>query len=252
MSYKLRLGSTLEFDNREQDLMLVIKQLTDQHKLGQYINALLRYVWENPEQFKDTDIDPLKYGISDRRAAFFNDVNGRVKKCQDAINGMYREMIALSTAAKVGATFGLVENTSDFLMGLECIENYTEKIKQILNTSGLSAYESANKTKSKAEEIANSAAEILVKMMVAKRIDLRIDQQKSQQTAVSEVHMARDVPQEPQASAQPVVAGAAPVKPVAAPVQTPATPVVQENKQTETKDDVVSDDISALESFLGM
>lgn len=166
--YKIRLGTTLRFDmNKELDLVKNVKDLTDKHKLGSYINALLRYVWENPEKFKGSIVDPYINGLSMRREAYFNHIEGEVKECKKALDYMYAEMITLNTAAKVGSTIGLVESTSEFLNGLEYIEGYINKLKSNYDLGNMSGmYESAKV--SKAEEVANKAADILVKMMVAK------------------------------------------------------------------------------------
>ena len=176
MDYKMRLGATLEFDSgKELDLIKNVKDLTERHKLGAYINNLLRYVWENPEQFKGTDICPLANGLTPKRQAYFNNIEKELSACKKSIDEMYKEMIVLSTAAKVGATFGLVENASEFLMGLTCIEEYVKRIRSKLNLGvwGEGVYESAKKQNT--EEIANQAAEVLVKILMSKRVDLRIN-----------------------------------------------------------------------------
>lgn len=172
----MRLGATLEFDSgKELDLIKNVKDLTERHKLGAYINNLLRYVWENPEKFKGTDICPLANGLTPKRQAYFNNIDKELSACKKSIDEMYKEMIVLSTAAKVGATFGLVENASEFLMGLTCIEEYIKRIRSKLNLGvwGDGAYENAKKQN--VDEIANQAAEVLVKILMSKRVDLRIN-----------------------------------------------------------------------------
>ena len=172
----MRLGATLEFDSgKELDLIKNVKDLTERHKLGAYINNLLRYVWENPEKFKGTDICPLTNGLTPKRQAYFNNIEKELSACKKSIDEMYKEMIVLSTAAKVGATFGLVENASEFLLGVTCIEEYVKRIRSKLNLGvwGDGVYESAKQQN--VEEIANQAAEVLVKILLSKRVDLRIN-----------------------------------------------------------------------------
>lgn len=174
MEQSIRLGSVIKFDDyKEKDLLQAVKELTAQHKLGSYIENMLRYIWDNPEKFKGTKVDPSRYGVRTSRNAFFNQMAKEVQECRNAVNQLYNEMILLSTAAKVGQTFGLVENTSDYLLGLECIEKYTERIRRELGMIG-TLYE--HRKISKAEEVANQASDILIKMMLAKNVDLRIKQ----------------------------------------------------------------------------
>lgn len=141
--------------------------LTDRHKLGAYINELLRYAWENPEKFEGTVVDPYKNNISMRRQKFFDHIEHEVKNCKQSLNYMYQEMIALNTAAKVGATMGLVESTNEFLLGLKHIEGYIRRLRDEYDLNKLDGmFESENKWK--VEEVADRAADILVKMMMAK------------------------------------------------------------------------------------
>lgn len=182
MEQSIRLGSVIKFDDyKEKDILNAVKELTAQHKLGLYIENMLRYIWDNPEKFKGTKVDPSIYGVKTSRKAFFSQVAKEVQECRNAVNQLYNEMILLSTAAKVGQTFGLVENTSDYLLGLECIEKYTERIRKELGMVG-TLYEHGKM--SKAEEVANQAADILVKMMLAKNVDLRIKQSGEQASTV--------------------------------------------------------------------
>lgn len=169
MDYSIRLGTTLRF-SKEQELDLIknVQDLTDRHKLGAYINELLRYVWENPEKFEGTVVDPYKNNISMKRRQFFNHVDSEVKKCKESLEYMYKEMLILNTAAKVGSTVGLVESTSEFLDGLEYIEGYIRKLKDSYNLDRLDG-KCVSDSKDSVEEIANRAADILIKMMVVKR-----------------------------------------------------------------------------------
>lgn len=176
MDYKVRLGATLEFDSaKELDLIKNVKDLTERHKLGAYINALLRYAWEHPEKFKGTEVCPLANGLEPKRDAYFNNIDKELLSCKKAIDEMYKEMLQLYTAAKVGATFGLVENTSEFIFGLQCIEEYIKKIRNKLNLGTWSEGIYEIEKKQNPEEVANAAADILIKMMVSKNVDLRIN-----------------------------------------------------------------------------
>lgn len=167
--YNIRLGTTLRFSkNQELDLIKNVMDLTDRHKLGAYINELLRYVWEHPEKFEGTVVDPYKNNISMRRKQFFDHVELEVKNCKRSLDYMYSEMIALNTAAKVGATLGLVESTDEFLLGLKHVEGYIRRLRNDYDLNKLDGmFESENTWK--VEEIADKAADILVKMMMAKR-----------------------------------------------------------------------------------
>ena len=173
---KLKLGSTLEFiEGKEDDIIRTVKELTACHKLGAYINSLLRYVWENPEKFSRTEIDPLRYGIHPKRNAFFKEVNYKVEESRQAIERLYSESVVLLAAAKAGATLGLIENTEDYILGVESVEQYVKSLKSSLGLHNISYIPSGSKT-TEIESIAESASEILVKMMVAKGVDLRIQQ----------------------------------------------------------------------------
>lgn len=240
MDYKVRLGATLEFDSaKELDLIKNVKDLTERHKLGAYINALLRYAWEHPEKFKGTEVCPLANGLEPKRDAYFNNINKELLSCKKAIDEMYKEMLQLYTAAKVGATFGLVENTSEFIFGLQCIEEYIKKIRNKLNLGTWSEGIYEIEKKQNPEEVANAAADILIKMMVSKNVDLRINSGAPANTQAPVVGKNNQFVNNSGNSNTPTE-------------NNNNAPVVSENNSTENKDAVNDDNMDLVASFCNM
>ena len=174
-SYRLRLGATLEFDMaREYDLVQTVKDLTKSHKLGAYINKLLRYVWENPDKFKGTPVDCSENGITNYRVSYFNEVSSEVGKLQKSLEGLYREVLVLSTAAKVGATFGLVEKADEVLLGLQAINEYSKAIRDKLDFGQWGHLISTDGMTPDPEGISMKAADILINILISKGEGRRI------------------------------------------------------------------------------
>lgn len=174
---EVRLGAKLTFDKKEVDLALMVEELTKQHKLGKYINDLLRYAWENPEQFKGTEIDVSKYGVSDLRQRYFNALRSDVDRCKEIVKYIYREMLPLSAAVKSGVTFGIVEKTDDFLLTIQCVEHYIDGLSKILGYDVREVQGSCSKElRDDIKGITSKATEDIINLLIAKGVDLRIQQ----------------------------------------------------------------------------
>lgn len=168
-SINVKLGATLTFDaERERDIVANIQLLLSKHKLGPYINKLLRYAWEHPEEFEGTELDMAEWGLTHSRSAFFASVEKELRKSKSNLAETIDSLHEITTAIKVGQNIGLIGKVETTALAVFAIQKHMESFSKALDISY-----SLNKEyeKDKAENIqtiAEKAAELVLEMLGGK------------------------------------------------------------------------------------
>lgn len=165
---QIKLGSTLKFDSlREKDIIELIEKLKGKHKLGEFINDLIRYAYENPDKFTSTPIDTG--GISERRR-FFSEINAQVVEMKDKIDAIHKSVVALCATKDIWNSVGLEQKIEANLLaslvvklelerleksiGLEsCLKSYKLDNETYIDKVNTLAYEASEKVKEDMPEI---------------------------------------------------------------------------------------------------
>lgn len=129
----IKLGATITFDKeKESDIVTNLHDLLSRRKLGAYLNRLIRYVWENPDKFKDTEIEMEKWGLTYTRQEFFKEINDEINSIKSKIKQVTDELHSIQTVVKTYDILGVYEKIDMSSLAMIAIDKHIKKFETSL------------------------------------------------------------------------------------------------------------------------
>lgn len=146
MDYKLKLGATLSFSGeQERDIVVQLESLKKRHKLGEFISASLRVIFENPEFAKEHGLSLGSYGLSDNRQEFFNAVTKKVNEMNTKVDEIYKMALQTYTLATFNKRIGVDDKSKNILMAQFILQKQMAEMCRILGVDTMGNSYEANK-----------------------------------------------------------------------------------------------------------
>lgn len=167
----IRVSSVLSFDSaQEKDIISLVNALSSNHKLGQYLCALIRLSVDNPEMFfKSNGKNEINKSFKEMcngsiyidRKDFFKDCNDRVDEMKTKVDRMYEMILEMYTLSLMGKHLGLEDKSKNALTANFIIEKQLAELQNIIGTSISSSMFASNKEQN-TEKLAADILEFII------------------------------------------------------------------------------------------
>lgn len=183
---KVKLGCVLTFDtNKEQDVVDTVEELRAKHKLGKFINALLRVASDNPEVM--SKVWNEFNGEISSRDEFFKSLSSQVSECKDNIEVLNDEITSIIAAYKYGASSGLLNNAYNVALASIANDRHLKQVNRRLK--GSFAVDTDKRLLANVEKVSDLAVEKVVTALQNVEVEALL-------SSVKQVNMVSMVPQD--------------------------------------------------------
>lgn len=146
MITKVKLGATIAFDlEHERDIVALLDDLRQSHKLGEYISHTIRYAVEHQEDFEKETKVYARLGVSNRRKEFFDKVEQSLRIIAERVNEIYRVTNNLKALAQFNKKLGLLERVDSAYMAQFIVQKQINDLCRILGVNSLESKFASNK-----------------------------------------------------------------------------------------------------------
>lgn len=138
----IKVGSTLTFDEQqEQDIIKLVTEFKESHKIGEFLSNLLRLAIENPELVvsKNGKYDTgtlARYmealGKTPTRHNYMNEINKKIVDMQTKVDEIYDMCLKMYTLAEMGKTLGFEQKTDNMVLAQFMVEQQLGKLRKSL------------------------------------------------------------------------------------------------------------------------
>ena len=146
MITKVKLGATIVFDlEHERDIVALLDDLRQSHKLGEYISHTIRYAVEHQEDFEKETKVYARLGMSNRRKEFFDKAEQSLRIIAERVNEIYRVTNNLKALAQFNKKLGLLERVDSAYMAQFIVQKQINDLCRILGVNSLESKFASNK-----------------------------------------------------------------------------------------------------------
>lgn len=146
MITKVKLGATIAFDlEHERDIVALLDDLRQSHKLGEYISHTIRYAVEHQEDFEKETKVYARLGVSNRRKEFFDKAEQSLRIIAERVNEIYRVTNNLKALAQFNKKLGLLERVDSAYMAQFVVQKQINDLCRILGVNSLESKFASNK-----------------------------------------------------------------------------------------------------------
>lgn len=138
MNHVIKLSSQLVFDTKmESDRIKQVEYLKSKHKLGEFINNIIRFALEHPEILESYGLSINSYGLNDERSKFYSDIRKNMKEMNCKIDTIYDMAFKNLTLYKAGKYIGIKDKTDAILRANFLLQIQLNELKHILGVESL-------------------------------------------------------------------------------------------------------------------